>query len=243
MAVRVLLSEMQRASPTRLCTTIVPSPEAEDDPHRFWARSASALDVPEAIEEALAAMPEEAVDGMRSMLDALAAEGFDDSSQEGRENMVNRLSDSSPEGLAGIHAFKGLTTMLFYAKPDAETGRNPNWPALGYPGPRSAPPDVPKPIRVLRPSGDELTIEADVCVVGSGCGGGVIAGRLAEEGKKVAVLEGGGYYNEADFNQLELWAYQNLYLGQGPFTTAEGQVAIMAGANLGGGSTVNWMNC
>jgi choline dehydrogenase-like flavoprotein len=243
MAVSVLLSEMQRATLGRLCDTFVPSLEEEDDPHGFWGRSASDLDVPESIEEALAAMPEEAVDGLRSILDALAEEGFDDSSQGGREDIVNRLSDSSPEGLAGVHALKGLTTMLFYAKPDPETGRNPNWPALGYPGPRSAPPDVPKPIRVLRPGGAELTIEADVCVVGSGCGGGVIAGRLAEEGKKVAVLEGGGYYNEADFNQLELWAYENLYLGQGPFTTAEGQVAIMAGANLGGGSTVNWMNC
>jgi hypothetical protein len=25
------------------------------------------------------------------------------------------------------------------------------------------------------------------------------------------VLEAGGYYNEADFNQLELWAYEKLY--------------------------------
>jgi hypothetical protein len=104
MAVSVLLSEMQRATLARLCDTFVPSLEEEDDPHGFWARSASDLDVPEAIEEALAAMPGEAVDGIRSMLDALAAEGFDDSSQEGRENIVHSLSDSSPEGLAGIHA-------------------------------------------------------------------------------------------------------------------------------------------
>jgi choline dehydrogenase-like flavoprotein len=98
-------------------------------------------------------------------------------------------------------------------------------------------------ISVRRPSDADLTIEADVCVVGSGCGGGVIAGDLAERGKRVAVLEAGGYFNESDFNQLELWGYQNLYLGGGPFLTAEGQIAIMAGSNLGGGSTVNWMNC
>ena len=57
-----------------------------------------------------------------------------------------------------------------------------------------------------------MTIEADVCVVGSGAGGGVIAGSLAEAGKQVCVLELGGYFNEADFNQLEVWGYQNLYL-------------------------------
>ena len=28
------------------------------------------------------------------------------------------------------------------------------------------------------------------------------------------MLEAGGYYNEADFNQLELWAYENLYRGR-----------------------------
>ena len=39
----------------------------------------------------------------------------------------------------------------------------------------------------------------------------MIAGELAKAGKDVVVLEAGGYYNEADFNQLELWAYENLY--------------------------------
>ena len=53
----------------------------------------------------------------------------------------------------------------------------------------------------------------------------------------------GGYFNEADFNQLELWAYQNLYLRGGPIPTAEGQVSIQAGSSLGGGTVVNWPNC
>ena len=65
------------------------------------------------------------------------------------------------------------------------------------------------------PDGD-TTLEADVVVVGSGAGGGVIAGTLAEAGLRVVVLEMGGYFNEADFNQLELWAYQNLYWRGGP---------------------------
>ena len=53
----------------------------------------------------------------------------------------------------------------------------------------------------------------------------------------------GGYYNEADFNQLELWAYENLYRGGGMSDTADGRIALMAGSNLGGGTTVNWTNC
>ncbi len=93
------------------------------------------------------------------------------------------------------------------------------------------------------PRDDALTLEADVVVVGSGAGGGVLAGRLAEAGRRVVVLEMGGYFNEADFNQLELWAYENLYRGGGITATEDGSVALMAGSNLGGGTTVNWTNC
>jgi choline dehydrogenase-like flavoprotein len=242
-AVSVVLSEIQRETLARLCDTFVPALDEDHDPDGFWRRSASDLGVPEAIEDVLAELPEEQLDGLRGLLDALAEEGFDEASQERREQLVHDFADSSTDALAGVHAFKGLATMLFYALPDPESGRNPNWVAIGYPGPRSDPPAVPKPIAVRRPAGDELTLAADVCVVGSGCGGGVIAGELAGQGRKVVVVESGGYYNESDFNQLELWAYRNLYLNGGAFPTAEGQIAIMAGANLGGGSTVNWMNC
>ncbi len=134
---------------------------------------------------------------------------------------------------------------LHYVLPDLGTGLNANWPALGYPGPQRVPPPSPKPIRVRRPApGEEaITIVADVCAVGSGAGGGVVAGTLAEHGKHVCVLELGGYFNEADFNQLEVWGYQNLYLNGAPFPTAEGQVSLQAGSSLGGGTVINWQNC
>ena len=66
--------------------------------------------------------------------------------------------------------------------------------------------------------------------MGSGAGGGVIAGTLAGQGLKVVVLEAGGYFDESDFNQLELWAYQNLYWRGGPQQTADLNVTLQAGA-------------
>ncbi len=57
------------------------------------------------------------------------------------------------------------------------------------------------------------------------------------------MLELGGYFNEADFNQLEVWGFQNLYLRGGPISTAEGQVSMQAGSSLGGGTVINWQNC
>jgi choline dehydrogenase-like flavoprotein len=242
-AVTAVLSEVQRAVLAGVADTLVPAVDRPEDPHGFWARSASDLGVPQAIELFLAELPEEELAGVRGLLDALRVEGFDQAPGEAREAILHGFMDAGPDALAGLSALKGLTMLLFYGLPDPATGRNPNWPALGYPGPLSAPPDTPKTIRVTRPESGTLALEADVCVVGSGAGGGVIAGTLAQAGKDVVVLEMGGYYNEADFNQVELWALQNLYRGGGLTQTDDGSATIMAGANLGGGTTVNWTNC
>src|SRR3954468_4369045 len=202
----VTLSEIQRDTLTQVCDTFVPSVDVPDDPTDFFARPASALMIPEAIEQQLAsgAVAEEQLAGLRQLLDALAAQGFNEAPQAAREQMLHGFMDADPGALAGLSAFKGLTLMLFYGLPDA-AGRNPNWEAIGYPGPRAQPPSpeaAPKTISVTRPDAADLTLTAEVVVVGSGSGGGVIAGQLATAGKDVVVLEAGGYYNEADFNQL-----------------------------------------
>jgi choline dehydrogenase-like flavoprotein len=136
-----------------------------------------------------------------------------------------------------------MTLFIAYGAPDPGTGVNPNWEIFGYPGPAGVPPAEPKTIEPVTPSGDELTLEADVCIVGSGAGGGVIAGTLAQQGLKVCVVEAAGYFNEADFNQYELWAYENMYWRGGPQATADFNVTVYAGAGLGGGTVINWTNC
>ena len=132
-----------------------------------------------------------------------------------------------------------LTLLLHYGAPDPATGKNPAWPVLGYPGPVSAPPPEPKTIAPLTVDGD-TTLEADVVVVGSGAGGSVIAAELAARGASVLVVEAGGYFNEADFNQYELWAWQNLYWRGGPTPSADRNVTLQAGSCLGGGTVVNY---
>ena len=166
-------------------------------------------------------------------------------SQQVREAIVNAFM-ADPEAAVGLDALRGVCLSLNYALPDLATGINPNWPGMGYPGPQALPKpadQVDRPIKPIVPDSEELTLTADVVVVGSGAGGGVIAGELAAAGKKVCVLEMGGYHDESEFNGLELWAYQNIFLNQGPFPTAEGQVSIQAGSALGGGTVLNWTNC
>ena len=235
------MSEAHRATLRALCDTIVPSIPHDPDPTGFWGRSATDLGVDEAIGEALDLMPPDQVDGLGQLLDALAQQGFVDSSQLSREQLLLNVQLASTDAAAGVGALTALTLFFTYGLVDEATGQNPNWPEFGYPGPISPTPDVPKPITPLVPEAD-TTLEADAVVVGSGAGGGVIAAKLAEGGLKVVVLEAGAYFNEADFNQVEVWAHQNLYWRGGPTPTGDMNVTLQAGSCLGGGTTVNWTN-
>jgi long-chain-alcohol oxidase len=137
-----------------------------------------------------------------------------------------------------FQVFKRLSLLAFLGDTEAD-GSNPVWPEIGYPGPVTAPPETPKPIRITELDGD-TTLSCDAVVVGSGAGGGVVAAELAAAGKDVIVLEEGGYYNEADFNQLELAMLRKLYYQGGFAATADGAIALIAGGCLGGGTVVNY---
>jgi choline dehydrogenase-like flavoprotein len=241
--------ETQRATLTALCETYVPSVEVDSgDPveREFMARSATDLDVAAQIEGMLseALLPEELA-LVAALLDGLASQDFANLPVGARTQVIHGFRDAAPEAKLGLDRLKGLTFLFFYALPD-EQGSNPNWEAIGYPGPATAPPDAaaaPKTIRIEEVAGESATLSADACVVGSGSGGSVIAAKLAAAGKKVLVLEMGGYRNEQDFKQLELPGYLELYYGAGLAASEDGSIGILAGQTLGGGTVVNYMNC
>ena len=138
---------------------------------------------------------------------------------------------------AGFAALKRLSLFLAYA--ESEPGsENPTWKRLGYPGPRhdanaSA---APLPFATAR---SEERVRADVVVIGSGAGGGVIASAFARAGKRVVVLEAGGAYDTHSFTQREIMT-SALYLDGGLTSSKDLGVVILAGAVVGGGTTVNW---
>lgn len=235
-------SEDQRAVLRAVVDTFVPSLAHEPDPHGFWARCATDMGADAAIEQTLALLPPENLDGMAQLLDALDQQGFRTASRLSREQLIRTTSLANRDAAAGLAALGGLTMLVVYAGVDPETGKNPNWPVFGFPGALSAPPsDAPKTIEPLEVDGD-TELEADVCIVGSGAGGGVIAAQLATAGLRVVVLEAGGYFNEADFTQSEIDAYQKLFWRGGPQMSADMNISIQAGSCLGGGTVVNWTN-
>jgi choline dehydrogenase-like flavoprotein len=238
------LDESQRGALRAFCETIVPHVERDPDPEGFWRTAATDLGVDAGVAELIAGIPDEVIrGGLAQLLDVIAAQGLERApSQLSREQLVRNLQLASPDAAAGIAALTGMTLFLHYGAPDPASGQNPNWRIFGYPGPASPAPQVAKPIEPAIPD-DGAVLEADVCVVGSGSGGAVVAATLAQRGLKVIVLEASGYYNEADFSQLELKAYQEMYWRGGPTPTADGNITLQAGTALGGGTVINWTNC
>ena len=145
-----------------------------------------------------------------------------------------------------FQALKRLALFLAYADPGPGPEPNPLWTAMDY-RPRWEPPRAdPATVRPIaversrRASSTRLDLEADVVVVGSGAGGGVVAARVAAAGRSVLVVEAGSAWPESEMPTDELTGFKRMFLARGLSANADLSVAILAGATLGGGMTVNW---
>ncbi len=91
-------------------------------------------------------------------------------------------------------------------------------------------------------SGDP-TLTCDVCIVGSGAGGAVLAAGLCAAGLDVVMLEEGSHYTAEDFTLHERDALPNMYQERGTRSTDDLAFTVMQGRTVGGSTTVNWTTC
>jgi choline dehydrogenase-like flavoprotein len=109
---------------------------------------------------------------------------------------------------------------------------------------------IPDPIQAGRAAGwhiidaaqlgADLTMEADVVIVGTGAGGGVTAEILALAGLKVVLIEEGELKSSKDFKMREAQAYPTLYQESAARKTKDKAINILQGRTVGGSTAVNW---
>ncbi|KAJ3379971.1 hypothetical protein HDU84_006256 [Entophlyctis sp. JEL0112] len=125
---------------------------------------------------------------------------------------------------------------------------NPTWAALGFPG--LVPPESPMPSdynHIWQPTfinsqlqGALTEIETDVVVVGTGCGGGVLAAELSKAGHRVLVIEKGKHRRFEEYTNNELESLSNTLECSGLLQSENGSIMVLAGSGFGGGTLVNW---
>ncbi len=98
-------------------------------------------------------------------------------------------------------------------------------------------------IDTLHHHAGDLALRADVCVIGSGAGGAVVAAELAEAGRSVVVLEQGHYWTAVDFTQREEEMLPRLFEESGMRQTVDGAFTILQGRNVGGSTVHNLCYC
>lgn len=241
----VSLSAIAQRGLAAVCDTFAPGGEG--------VPSASELGVPEALMDAVALNPRAAERKQVArllglwdtpLLTALGGGGphrFSGLSRAERERVLLSWADSRlPQRRAAFQALRKGALLCYYGMPGPDGGRSPVWEAIGYPGPLG-PPDSP-PQRGIVPV--EVTadteLDCDVCIVGSGAGGGVAAAVLAQAGLDVVVLEAGGYHSERDFDGEELAGFNRLYLNGGGMASQDQSIALLAASTLGGTTVVNY---
>src|SRR5438094_2447890 len=116
---------------------------------------------------------------------------FADLSLTERESLIDSLVDAD-DTRDRIALLLRLAHLVIYSRPAVRS-------AIGFrilQAP-AVPPLIPQPVAPPEPA--QLDVEYDVCVIGSGAGGALVASRLAAAGKHVLLTEEGPWVSPADY--------------------------------------------
>jgi choline dehydrogenase-like flavoprotein len=238
---------------TALVDTLFPATSTEDGGLPYPA--ASAVGVDRDVAELVKSLPAVERKEFATLLRAVESP-FANLLLTGRPSRFSRLAPPEREAYLrgwsrsrlgvkrkGFHAVKRLAASVYFSRPTSGT-MHPLWERIHY-APPALPAGIPDPLAGLGPILPEGDVEenADVCVVGSGAGGGVIAARAAAAGYRVVVLEAGAWFPGLRYPRIEREAHDRLFLGRAILTTTDHAVGLLAGEAVGGATEINWMTC
>jgi choline dehydrogenase-like flavoprotein len=246
-----------------ICDSLIPAFDVQSQHHEqalFWKRKASDLHVAEAILSVINSMPIEVQKDFEQVLNLLDSalflgfttgnfNDFASLSPEKREETLQKFANHWLPPLRQIFTvLKKLTTFIYYGT-SFDNKDNPNWAAIGYSipkndvenlqAPKKTQEKIQRPIKPIDIFKDTV-LSCEILIIGSGAGGGVVAGELAEAGLEVIVAEKGIYLHDTEFSNREAESVAALYDAKGLLATKDGSMTIFAGSNLGGGTTINW---
>ena len=184
---------------------------------------------------------------------------FQDLNATARENVLQGFATSL---IGDKRKVFGALKQLICIKAFGVGPTNSLWRPIGFEGPRpsevvAAEADAQgRPEPDLRPymldldkfeqdQEKDVVIEQgafDAVIVGSGCGGSLVAAKLAEQGFSVLVVEKGQYLSRTELNGSED-EFDRLYERGGNLVAEDSGIAVLAGSAFGGGTAVNWACC
>lgn len=94
-----------------------------------------------------------------------------------------------------------------------------------------------------RDIGRDATLDCDLCVVGTGAGGAMVAREAARAGLRVVALEEGQHSTPRDFTQREDEMLPLLFQDGAARTTDDGAIVVLQGRGVGGSTVHNTNLC
>jgi choline dehydrogenase-like flavoprotein len=163
----------------------------------------------------LTAVPKVLAEVLYGMLDELEHSSLPGMSVADRERFLAHLSaDQAWHGRLSL--LTRLGWLIIYSRPPARQ-------LVGFRDPKTFAPGDPT-VDVPEPPLPRIDQEYDVCIVGSGAGGAVVAARLAESGKRVLVVEQGRWVSPRDLPTRDDRALQQLFRHGGVSPALPGEV-------------------
>lgn len=158
-----------------------------------------------------------------------------------RERLLQRLARSRvPQLRTAFQGARSLAMFHTYAANGSEESEKV-LRAIGYAPEINVEATAPRIPVAKADAGNR--IECDVCVIGAGAAGCVVAAELAAAGRNVVVVEAGPDWSASDFDQNELVGMRELFRKGGLSGTRDLRMSLIAGSCIGGGTTVNWQSC